>query len=61
MAAHVRNNSRGEILIKIQQMFLQVFETGALGEVVGKLIEKAEPIRTILPVSETEALQSLSF
>jgi len=34
-------------------MLLQIFEAGTLREIVWKLVEMADPIFSVLPVSET--------
>ena len=61
MLANVRNNSRGEIIIQIKQMLLQIVQRSSLGHVIRILVEIPEPHFFVLPVSESNRCHRRRF
>src|SRR5207249_8964773 len=61
MLANVRNNSRGQIIIQIKQMLLQIVQRSALGHVIRILVEISEPHFIVLPVSESNRCHRRRF
>ena len=54
MTSHVRYGSGGQILVQIAKVFLQVLQTGALGEVIREFVEIAQPSVAVLPVRKAK-------
>src|SRR5437773_9603225 len=61
MVANVRNNSRGQIIIQIKQMLLQIVQRSSLGHVIRILVEIPEPHFFVLPVSESNRCHRRRF
>src|SRR5438876_10659738 len=61
MLANVRNNSRGQIIIQIKQMLLQIVQRSSLGHVIRILVEIPEPHFFVLPVSESNRCHRRRF
>jgi hypothetical protein len=56
VAADCGDHPAGEISVEIKEMFLKVIEAGALGHVIGKLVQVAEAEIAVLPISESDGL-----
>ena len=61
MTSNRRNDTTGQIAVKVSEVFLQVSETGALGGVIRKFIQMAEPEFAVLPVGESNGLHVVTI
>jgi hypothetical protein len=50
---YVGNGPGSELLVEVNQVLLEILETAALRDIVGKLVQIAKPVPAVFPIGKT--------